>query len=675
MTIIGVGALTASSTFTSCNFLDVDHYFQATFKEDSVFHSKVNALGYLWNTPQDFPDPGNIWGGSWTPGQTASDEIALKWQTAEFWGAQFSVGKIDENNIPNWYLWKRMYTVVQRCNKMLQNVDKIGDMTDGDRREYKAYIHFLRGWAYYHLLVNWGPLLIVGDEVMASNAESEYYNRERSTFDESVDYVCNEFALSLKGIAEPQQQSLAFFERPTKGAALALIARLRLWQASPTFNGGESARRAFNGWVRKSDNKDYINQTYDPNRWAVAAAAAKQVIDMDYYELFTVKSDKEFPYQLHESVPMGDFPNGAGGIDPFRSFTDMFNGEGLPKTNKEFIWAVPASGSVLGYTKHSFPVGGGLGGWGGLCVPQRVVDCFLMKDGKLPSESSLYESDLKQTTDKNENLSTFVLKSGVPKMFANRSARFYASIGFPGRVWEMNTASGDPGKINKQLWYDNSDNIAGKAGAQNNPNDVNITGYVPVKYIHPDDSWADVTGVLRTAKPFATIRYAEVLLEFCEAMNNISGAVAVQTWDKSGDLVEVNIGRDTEMMKRYFNMIRYRVGLPGVEDAVVANAEAFEKVIRNERQVELFNEGYRYWDTRRWGTYLDEDANSSNWRGLDVSKDRDANSSNTGFWNIVQINEQNYRDRIAKPRMIFLPLYHNELLKTPKLSQNWGWER
>lgn len=675
-TILGVGALAGSSMFTSCNFLDVDHYFRATFKEDSVFHSKENALGYLWNTPQDFPDPGSLWGASWNPGQTASDEIAIKWQSNEFWGARFATGQIDENNLPNWSLWSRMYVTIQRCNKMLANVDKVGGMVDADRREYRAYVHFLRGWAYYHLLMNWGPLLIVGDEVMATNADNDYYDRERATFDESIDYICNEFAQAVKlGIASARDQSLVYFERPTKGAALALIARLRLMQASPTFNGGDAARKAFNGWKRKSDGKDYINQTPDPKRWAVAAAAAKQVIDLDYYELHTVKKEKDFPYPLHESVPTANFPEGAGDIDPFRSFTDMFNGEGLPKTNRELIWAKVASGGVMTYTRHSFPVGGGLGGWGGLCVPQRVVDCFLMEDGKLPSESDLYEPDVTKTTETNKQLSTFVLKSGVLKMFDKRSARFYASIGFPGRLWEMNTASSEAAKANKQFWYDNSDAIGGKSGAQNNPNDVNITGYVPVKYIHPDDSWANVSGANRTVKPFPTIRYAEVLLILCEAMNNITDASGIKTWDATGELVDVAISRDTEMMKKYFNMIRYRVGLPGVEDAVLADPVAFDKVIRNERQVELFNEGHRYFDTRRWGTYLDEDAEGKNWRGFDVSKDRDASSSNSGFYNLVQINEQNYRDRIARPKMIFLPLNHNELLKTPKMDQNWGWER
>ena len=74
-----LGAVIGSSLLlSSCNFLDVDNYFQATFKEDSIFHSMKNAEGYLWNTPTRFPDAGAIWGNSWNPGETASDEIDVR---------------------------------------------------------------------------------------------------------------------------------------------------------------------------------------------------------------------------------------------------------------------------------------------------------------------------------------------------------------------------------------------------------------------------------------------------------------------------------------------------------------------------------------------------------------------------------------------------------------------
>ena len=300
-----LGATVGSTLLlSSCNFLDVDPYFEATFKEDSIFHSKKNAEGYLWNTPKGFPDAGAIWGNSWNPGESASDEITLKYQTNEFWGLQFSVGTINSRNLPIQNQWYDMYVIVARCNKMLKEVYNVPDMNEMDRRRYIGYVHFMRGYAYYHLLMNWGPLIIVGDEELSTSEPAEYYNRERATYDESVDYICDEFRLATQGIYSADEQSVNYYQRPTKGAAMALIARLRLFQASPLFNGGAAARKCFGTWKRKSDGAYYVNQEYDPRRWAVAAAAAKQLTKMGLVQQF-VKENK-----LEETVlTLGRFPS------------------------------------------------------------------------------------------------------------------------------------------------------------------------------------------------------------------------------------------------------------------------------------------------------------------------------------------------------------------------------
>ncbi|RNC63841.1 RagB/SusD family nutrient uptake outer membrane protein [Proteiniphilum sp. X52] len=678
-TIVLCGIL-LSAWFTSCNFLDVDSYFEATFQQDSIFHSQANAEGYLWNTPTRFPDPGAIWGNSWTPGQFASDELTARWRTTEFSGIRFTVGEINERNVPSrMNIWYSMYSVIRRCNIMLANVDKVEDMNTLDKQKYRGYVHFLRGYAYYHLLMNWGPCLIVGDDVIPNSESAEFYDRERATYDESVDYICGEFGKAAKVLPTSAQQSINYFARPTKGAALALISRLRLYQASPLFNGGDAAKRCFGTWKRKSDDKFYVNQVYDPDRWAVAAAAAKSVIDMQLYELHTVEMDTKNPYPLAENVPTAPFPLGAGGIDPYYSYSHMFNGEGVIQTNKEFIWAHESS-NVTNYTKHCFPVY--YGGWGGMSVPQRVIDCYLMADGRdihNASEEYPYEPDLTKTIGNDKMLGAYLLKGNVPKMYGNREARFYASIGFPGSYWPMNSASQDLTYSKRQMWF-SKDDPSGITGAGSNINDYCVTGYVPVKYIHPDDSWADGKGNVKanfrtSPKPFPIIRYAEVLLEYVEALNNVEGSPSVKVLNAIGDTTTVTVTRNTNEMKYYFNMIRYRGGVAGVTDAELADKNTFGKILMNERQVELFNEGYRYFDTRRWGIYLDEDANSSNWRGLDVEKERTDANNNGGFWNIVTINLQNIRDRIAEPKMMFLPIPHDELLKVPAMDQNPGWNR
>ena len=82
-----------------------------------------------------------------------------------------------------------------------------------------------------------------------------------------------------------------FFGRPSRGAAFALIARLRLQQASPLYNGGQAARTAFGNWKRTVDGANYVNLNYDETRWAVAAAACKRVIEMNKYKLHTSPID------------------------------------------------------------------------------------------------------------------------------------------------------------------------------------------------------------------------------------------------------------------------------------------------------------------------------------------------------------------------------------------------
>lgn len=58
-----------------------------------------------------------------------------------------------------------------------------------------------------------------------------------------------------------------------------------------------------------------------------------------------------------------------------------------------------------------------------------------------------------------------------------------------------------------------------------------------------------------------------------------------------------------------------------------------------------------------------------------MERDRTNSNNNEGFFEIVTINTQNIRDRIALPRMVLLPLPHDELLKVPAMDQNPGWDR
>ena len=246
---------------SSCNYLNVDEYFADTLGYDSIFQNKMNLQKYLWATAAFFPDEGAIWGGAYTPGVTGSDEAFVQWNTGEFPGVTFVLGHTTPDNLGTMNNWAQMYKIIRKVNIIFSRINECKDLTNIEQREILGYAHFMRGYAYYNLLQNFGPVVLVGDEPMNTNESPAYYNKERATYDESVDYICNELEIAANYI--PLRVTVSQFGRPTRGAAYALIARLRLQQASPLFNGGSAAKTTFGGWIRKSDNVPYVSQTYD----------------------------------------------------------------------------------------------------------------------------------------------------------------------------------------------------------------------------------------------------------------------------------------------------------------------------------------------------------------------------------------------------------------------------
>lgn len=365
----------------SCNYLDVDQYFDDTLKFDSVFTQKRYFEAYLWGAAGQLPDESRIFGHEYAPGITAGDDIFTVMSSDIFRGSAFALGYVNPDNLRGMNIWSDMYKVIRKANLMLARMDECQDMTALDRRNYTGYIHFLRGYAYYHILMTCGPAILVGDEIFESNLEGPAYNTYRATYDETVEYICSELETAAAYL--PLKASIAQFERPTKGAAYALIARLRLHAASPLFNGTSTARLYFGNWKRTYDKEYYVNPNYSEEKWALAAAACKRVIDMNVYELFTVSKDQNTP-QLPAGVPTENFPDGAGGIDPFKSYSYMFTGDEPFKNNNEIIWG-RISEEVKGYTQQSFPQY--MGGYNGMGLTQKMIDAYRMEDGKTIEEA------------------------------------------------------------------------------------------------------------------------------------------------------------------------------------------------------------------------------------------------------------------------------------------------
>ena len=663
--LILISVAVSSLFLTSCEFLSVDQYAEDTLQYDSVFSQKANLEKYIWGTAGQLPDESRIFGNEATFGVTAGDDFFTLMTADLFHGKALTLNYVSASNTSGLGVWSSCYKVIRKANLILSRIDECRDLTPLAKQELLGYVHFMRGYAYYMILMNHGPAVLLGDIVFNNNEDIYYYDRPRATFDETVDYICEELETAAKYI--PADVSIVNFGRPSKGAAYALIARTRLHAASPAFNGGEAARRWFGTWTRE-DGVHYISQTYDERKWALAAAAAKRVMDMDggeRYRLHTVEAASAGNYitpALPEGVPSDPFPNGAGGIDPLKSYTDMFNGETYPTQNKEFIWA-KNSGEVTNYTQQSFPMF--MGGYSGMCLTQKVIDAFKMRDGKTIEEAqAVGEYSEEGNTTSASTFSGYRLNRGINKMYANREMRFYANVGFSGCYW-TGTSCSTSGFYNVTVEYYVGAN-AGVDRSSGGDKDKNyaVTGYVLRKYIHPEDNWYGGGGSTRITKPYPIIRYAEILLIYAEAINHLQNSYTINMADGSSYTLSREACKD-EMISS-FNQIRFRAGLPGLREQDYATEEAMNDQIVTERFVEFLGEGHRPYDVRRWGIY--EQVENEPIVGMNIE------GKKADFFQRTIINHADYRNRVVNKRNVFLPLSRDEIRKAPSLDQNPGWE-
>ena len=670
---IGFILIIAVAVSTSCNFLNVDKYFDEEFKLDSTFTQTRYVEAYMWGIATLIPDEARVisWGN--TPGPYATDEAIINIKDGNTVnGASFALGWITPDNLRELNTWGSYYKMIRIANTILNRMGEVPDMTPEKQRFIEGYTRFFRAYAYYHLLMNFGPPILLGDEVVNNNENIAYYDRARCTYDEAVKYICDEFEAAARYM--PVAVSIMDFGRPARGAALALSARVRLIHASPAYNGGEAARRYFGSWLRKTDKAQYVSQTYDERRWAVAAAAAQRVMELQYqgrpmYSLYTVDDNSQTsPLPVVASDPdfnTKNFPEGALGIDHFRSYSEMFTGEAMAPNVREFIWARNSMEVSVNYTIGAFPTS--IGGWGRYAVSHKMVDAYKMNDGRTIDEAKTdgYYSEtgfLNRTVE----FSDYKLLPSVSNMYVNREMRFYASVGFNQAFWECASVNDQPvpdGSGNKNHianYY--SGGWDGK-GATTDPFGYAVTGYVVKKWINRLDA---LQGGQRGVqyKVYALIRHAEILLSYAEALNNLTTSHDVEI-----DGQMRTFYRDKEEIRKAFNQVRYRAGLPGITDAELNNPAKVQALIEHERMVEFMFENRRYFDVRRWGIY--EQSESEPIRGLNTDVEE---SNREAFYQRILLGSSAIRGRIIDKKLMFVPIPRGELRRLPSLDQNPGWD-
>lgn len=238
-------------------------------------------------------------------------------------------------------LWALFYSGIRKSNEFVTNIDVVPVMAqyNGKSMKYawKAEARFLRAYFYFELVKRYGGVPLLGDKVFTIKDD---VSLPRNSFDDCIKYITSECD-AIKGDLLNNPLSSNDSHRITQGAALTLKARALLYAASPLFNGGNiDANNTLTGYTSGST-----------ARWAMASAAAKDVMNLNAYKLldnfkdvFTTQNNTEIIFMRQNddgnavesaNAPIGFTAAAANGqTSPSQQLVDAFPMDsGLPITD------------------------------------------------------------------------------------------------------------------------------------------------------------------------------------------------------------------------------------------------------------------------------------------------------------------------------------------------------
>lgn len=651
-------------SIASCtDSLDSDKYFKDRLKLEDVFTDKTrteqwlaNAYSYLGGENMEVSTRDNI---LWC----FADDI---YSGAGVDYTRFKTGTYDEN----WrHSWQPSYRGIRQASIFIQNIDMNTKFTPEERTDLKAQARFVRAYYYWLLLRKYGPIPLLPDEGLDYTDSYDDLARQRNSYDECVEYIASEMILAAKDL--PLTRGVNQVSRPTRGAALAARARALLYAASPINNPRPEDQDKFTDLTDRNG-RCLIAQEYNEYKWARAAAAAKDVMGLEAYKLYTAKASTQDAPGYPKTIPPykdGDFSEkdwtegGYRDIDPFESYRQIFNGTLSMYDNPELIFGRGRNQGVNSLVKmanYQLPRSGNGGNSYGMT--QKMCDAYYMYDGSEFNRATFLDTcavkDRFVVQKEAEAKKYPHLKEGVWKEYANREARFYASVAFNGSVWSL---------LKNELVQDHKDEIElqifyyrGSNDGYSNTGAWLRTGIGIKKFVHPDDT--NYGGyILTKAEP--AIRYAEILLIYAEALNELNpGNHEIASWDGS---TTYSISRNVDEMKKGIRPIRCRAGVPDYSQNEYDDRDAFRKKLKKERQIEFMGEGQRYFDIRRWrDADVEESTKVYGCNGLMTEKQREY------FQTPVVINDL---PTTFSRKLYFWPIAHEELKRNKLLTQNPGW--
>ena len=591
----------------SCSdYLSADVDDQLTF--DKTFSQQKESEQFLARVYSFIP------GDTWLDNMVGtSDESYFLWTS---WGVKY----LNHNNgswnvtTSDFHLWNHFYRGINQATILIDNIDKNEEVTLQNRKIMKAEGRFLRAFFYFSLVRQYGPVYIWGDQLSDLGIKSDEVDRH--SLEECVKFISDELQLAAADLPLRITDS-QWYGRATKGAALALNARLSLYAARPLYNGAD----IYKG-IKNLKGDFLFPQANNPQKWEAAAVAAKQVIDLNVYKLQT---------------------SNVGG-DNFEKAINGYSDVLFKEWNDEIILGQWMNGQTIEQRSILYPIVSNA--YGGFAPSLKLVDTYPMSStGRYPiigyqangapiiDQLSGYDESGFTNNYRNPADTVKSHTARVNNSVVNRDARFYASIIYSGMYW-INTFHGD-----KLVTFHK-----GGTAYSNQHTDYNKPGYGFRRLLDPsidyqNNQWGKYSWPL--------IRLAEMYLSYAEACNE-------------------KPNRNEAEALLYVNKVRNRAGLNNLEVAypeIAGNKELLRSIIQKERMVELSFENHRYYDLRTW-MIADKESNGPRY-GRTIHA-----STYDGSWG--RTSDQ-VLPLVFQPKHYLFPIHQNQLNEMKNMTQNYGW--
>lgn len=347
-------------------------------------------------------------------------------------------------------IWTQEYIVIRKCNILIQQVPGVseGVLAADVKKRIVAEARFLRAFCYFELARTFGkaPLIEVPQEL------TDELKVAPTDFAGIVDFIVNECDNYANDLELNYEGDMA--GHATKGAFMALKSRALLYLASP------------------------LNSVDDPKKWAAAAQAAKDVMELPAgYELYKEGATPYYTMAFDKTAANKEI-----------IFERRFSFPEAPH-NIHMMWSLDAMDA---------------GSWNGLYPTQNLVSAYETTNGLSIDEDPTYDAQ---------------------HPYDNLDARFYQSIIYNGSVWEGNNMSMVTNVVNPQKSGSCEPKI-GKARC----------GYGPKKFMEELPTSTNLYGGYAQSNNFPYFRYAEILLNYAEAQNEALSAPDQSVYDAINEI-------------------------------------------------------------------------------------------------------------------------------------------